>query len=241
MPVTKDEKEMKDSLENPPLPDETEQEEKPSKALSVIDEQYFHDNARVGLEDLTPDDLPTPVLKIVNSEVLKADGQTPVRYGHFYYPALDADMETVTCTFLTYVKQMQPVYMKPEIQEKVYVIMGAIDSTSGFKPFKMYLRGGNVGAFKKFLGQVTARNYPMYSLKLELASEKRTSQEGKTYYSLLINAQGVRDDAADILTLEELTRQFGGSLRAESNAQEEPVRQAQDNGNFPPVADDIEF
>lgn len=191
-----------------------------TKALATLDETYFKNNARVGIEHISQDDLPTPILKIVNREVLRADGVTPIRNGRLYYPALDVEADSFICSFLTYTKEMQPKYKKPDETERVYIIMGALDSKTGFKPFKMYFRGGSIGIFKKLLGQVTAQNKPLFAFELELSTEKRIGQDNDTYYILVINNKGIRSDADKIITLESLAREYSSSLNPEEESPE---------------------
>lgn len=181
------------------------------KGLSVIDDAYFTDNMRLGTEQLTPDDLATPTLTIIqpNNKLTDDDGR-PYARGKFFYSGTKEIFDSVNVSFLVFSKADLPSFADKTVMQKNYIYFGAI--MPGAKLFKLYLRSTGIGQAKKFNSDVVALKKPMYTLDVTLSSSFVQGENGD-YYKIEFKINGVRTNPEEILMLEDLTRQFGEEVK----------------------------
>lgn len=220
----KDEDEINESLSEPI------KENSSDNALTTLDESYLKDNANVGLEEVTPEDLPTPFLTLIgtNSTLQDAEGR-PYPRGAFVYRATGEVLEEVDCTILSLTKSNTPSYSDKSIMEPAYIILGVLNE--GTRPFKIILKSTGIGAFKQYLGNVTASKLPMFTLRTIITSEKIQGEKG-TYYKYKFTVKEMHKDMDQIMVLENLAKTYGPKMKGEET--EEKVQPLA-------VADDIPF
>lgn len=213
-----------------PIEEVTAVAQRPSNTLQGLDDKYFEQNANIGLEDLDPEDMPTPTLTLIQrtSKVVDSSGR-PYMPGTFYYKATKQNLPEVKASILVFTKQESPSYNDKNVMERVYVFLGAI--MPELQPFKMFLRSSGIGAAKQFLGEVKALKKPMYALDVEIFSVKRENEFGP-YYVPQFNINGIRQSAEEIVLLEDLARTYSDNRHRIS---EESVQEAT------AVADDMPF
>ncbi len=222
-------KDLKESVNNAkPQTDIPSDEE---TALAVIDDDYLKRNRGVGLEEVTPDDLPTPTLSLIqNNSTLTDDENKPYPRGEFFYKGNSKTYKEIICTLLSFTKQDLPDFSNREEMVKNYIFLGVLED-EGFKPFKLFLKRTGIGAAKQFLGAVAASNLPMFALKVVLTAEYIQGELGN-YYKIKFTVKGKREDASEILQLEKMARQYGPLIKEEPQEEAEVIQEAKEE--FPP-------
>lgn len=185
-----------------------------SKLPVKINKEYFSQNRGVGLEELSPEDLPTPTLFIIqpNNKDVDSEGRPFIR-GQFLYKGDNTARKEVMCSFISFTKKELPSFTDKSVLVKNYVFMGAMEPS--WKPFLLYLKSTGIGAAKQFLGAVNASQIPMYAHRVMLTTEKVESEKG-TYYKIKFNLVGVREDTNTVLMLEKLARKYAPQIKEET-------------------------
>ncbi len=236
----KDKQDIEESVNNAQpqdvSPDDTE------NALAVVNDDYLKRNRSVGLEEVTPDDLPTPTLSLIqNNSTLTDEENKPYPRGEFFYKGNSKSYKEVTCTLLSFTKRDLPDFSNREELVKNYIFLGVLED-EGFKPFKLFLKRTGIGAAKQFLGAVAASNLPMFALKVVLTAEYIQGELGN-YYKIKFTVKGKREDTSEILQLEKMARQYGPLIKEEPQEEAEVIQG--DVQDPPPPgekgADDIPF
>lgn len=188
----------------------------PKKELAKLSDTYFKQNLKVGLEELTPDDLPTPTITIVtpSSKARDKDGR-PYIPGQFYFSGLKKAYSTIDITMLCYTKQELPSYEDKTILEKNYVFLGVIEEDGEMLPFKWYLKKTGIGAAKRLLGDVTAARMPMFALKLNATTQLKNGEKFD-YHVVEFKITGVHQDPEKIIILENLAKNYAPNMAEEA-------------------------
>ncbi len=188
-------------------------EEKENTNLPVHLTQYLKERASLGLEELSPDDFPTPTLTLIqsNSNLVDDDGR-PLPRGSFFYKGTKKTYKEVDCVLLAITKQEMPDFSNKDELVKTYVVLGTLEE--GMQPFLLYLKRTAIGPLKTFLGEVRSLQLPMFCHKVKLTSEKIEGEKG-TYYRIKFNRTGLRESQEEILMLEKLVTQYGPKIKKE--------------------------
>ena len=197
-----DPKDVEDSLNGSPIT----ASEQLDHELSVLPDDYFSNNANVGLEDMTAEDIPTPVLTLIQSTSRVRDEENrPYTPGMFYYKTTKSAAKELHVSILVATKQMLKSFNDDSATERVYILLGAI--MPKYLPFKMFLRGYGAGAARQFIGEVKALRRPMYSLNVKLHSVQKENDKG-VFYVPQFSIEGLRTSREEIVNLEELARTY---------------------------------
>lgn len=174
-------------------------------------ESMMRTDVRLGMEELEQEDIPTPSLMLIqNNSTLVDDNGVPYKRGMFFYKGTKQLFSEVSCSLLSFTKKEMPSFSNKELMEKTYVFLGVLDPE--FKPFVLFLESTGIGAAKQFLGEVVARNVPMYSLKVKLSAETINGEKG-TYYKIKFSIAGLRDDYSELSTVAGLTRKYSHKIK----------------------------
>jgi hypothetical protein len=204
----------------------------------ALPKSYFNDNVNVGLSDLSVDDVPIPTLSIVqsSSKFRDEDGR-PFTPGFLYYKALKKAYEVVECSVLVIKKREMPSYEDKTQLERTYIFLGVLHPEK--VPFLMYNKSTGYFAARQFIGEVKARKYPMYALKVEITTEKRQNAQGE-WFVPVFNVVGLEADPDEIVTLEGLAKEYESNSSAirseeedrhvEAKAVEEKIETAPEDG-----------
>lgn len=188
----------------------------------VLPQEYFNKNQNVGLSGITSEDVPVPSLGIIQSNSkMKDDEGRPYIPGRFFYKALRKEYETVSGSILVISKRELPSYTDKNVLERTYMVLGVIEP--GFMPFMLYCKSSAYFAVRQFIGEVKARKYPMYSLKIELSTEKRQNDMGE-WFVPVFKITGVRDNPDELVMLEGLAKDYDmnqDNLRSEEEVKKE--------------------
>lgn len=190
------------TLINPEAPKEATAE----TGIQKLDEAYFAQYQNLGMETVEPEDLATPVLKIIqpNSKDRDEDGR-PYKPGVFLHTSTKRVIETPTVSFLKFEKSDLPDYTDKNIMVKTYIYYGAL--LPEMEPFKMFMRKTMMGVAKKLNTDIKESGKPMFALNLTLSSHLVSGEKGD-YYVMDYKINGVHEDPNMVITLEELTRGF---------------------------------
>ena len=153
------------------------------KSVAKTDNQIMYQNAvNIGTEEITQEDLNTPILKIVQSTSQDIENK---KDGSFYRTDLKEQFDTVKVN-LVYVSTIENDNYNKTAKEKVKVYFGFYAGTN--EPFKMYLRGWGIAGHRDFQTEVMSiknkYQIPMLSLTVNLKTEKQTGtiqDTGKPY------------------------------------------------------------
>jgi hypothetical protein len=170
-------------------------------------EQWYKDNAKIGVERITQEDLPIPMLQLVQrtSNLMLANG-TPATFGKFYYTATKQQFDKFPCYILSAHTEERQKFTDKTQYEKVYVFLG-VSADLGM-PFKMIFRSSNIGSAKNFLGLVFASKRPIFATKVVMESKTVDGQKG-TYVTIMLNDQGSEDRLEKLNTLKDLSEKYG--------------------------------
>lgn len=198
-------------------PADTKKETTNEKGLTTLNDTYFKNNLNVGLEDIDPEDLPTPTLSLVQTNsVLVDESNRPLPRGTFYYKGTQSVLNEVDCAILSVTKSEFPDFSDKEVMVKTYVLLGVLEP--GFKPFLMYLKRSGIGAAKDMLGQIKAAQRPMYSLRIKITADFKQGEKG-TYYIPKFKVGEVRTSADEIIMLEDMAKTYGAKIKEKVNGQ----------------------
>lgn len=215
-------------------------EESQSK-LATLDETYFRNNANVGLEDIAPEDLPTPTLTVIqnNSTLADAEGR-PYPRGRFLYKGNDRLMTEVFCTFLSVTKAEFPDFSNPEEKVPTFVMLGALEPD--WKPFILYMKKTGRMAVRQFLGKIKASQIPLFAHRVQLTTEEVKSPRG-TYYVIKFTTLGMRKNMDEILMLEEMAKTYGAKIKDQVKESSHPSQPTQeyDDDDTDVDSEDIPF
>lgn len=197
---------------NTPVP--TEIVEATNSGFPATKEDLLKVDAKLGLEEMTQEDMPTPTLMLIqNNSTLVDDNGRPYPRGKFLYKGTKELYDEVSCSLLSFTKKDMPSFSDKEILERTYVFLGVLEPT--LRPFILYLRSTGIGAAKQFLGEVVARNVPMYSLQVKLSSESVKGEKG-TYYKIKFTVAGFTDDYKKLAVIAGLTRKYAHKVKEET-------------------------
>jgi hypothetical protein len=179
----------------------------------VTTEQWYKDHAKTGVERITQEDLPMPMLQLVQrtSNLQLPDGSAP-QFGKFYYTATKTQFETFPCYILGAHTEMRPTFKDKEKMEKVYVFIG-VDATFQM-PFKMIFRSTQVPVAKNFLGSVFATKKPIFAVKVILTSKTIDGSKG-VYAITVVTEKGVEDNMEKLTMLEKLSEKYAAPMTGE--------------------------
>ena len=141
----------------------------------------LYKNANVGTESVTPEDLNTPVIKIMQPTT---QGIDDMQIGAFYRTDTKQQYKELDVNFVA-VSSLTVENFNKTGMENVKVYYGFYAGTN--EPFKMYLRGWGLGTHRQFqtevLGFKNKYNIPMLALTVTLKTEKQqgTLEGGKPY------------------------------------------------------------
>ncbi len=191
-------------------------------AIATV-EQWYKDNAKVGVERITQEDLPIPMLQLVQrtSNLMLANG-TPAMFGKFYYTATKQQFDKFPCYILSAHTEERQKFSDKTQYEKVYVFLG-VSADLGM-PFKMIFRSSNIGSAKNFLGLVFASKRPIFATKVVMEAKTVDGQKG-TYAVVMLNDQGSEDRLEKLNTLKDLSEKYGSPAVGvpDDEAPEEPA------------------
>lgn len=186
------------------------------KELGTLSKEYFRQNLNVGLEEMTPDDLPTPTITLVTaSSKMRDEEGRPYIPGLFYYKGLKKTYKELDITMLGYTKAMMPSYDDKEILEKNYVFFGVIEEEGEMLPFKWYLKKTGAGSAKRLLGDVKAARMPMFALKIHATAEAK-SGEKFDYHIINFSIKGIHQDPEKVVILENLAKNYSPKMAEEA-------------------------
>lgn len=204
-------------------------EEATSKAVTKIDKNWFKENARLGLETISSDDLPIPRLLLVqktSTNTILRDGNM-AKPGSFYYSATKEATETFGCVFLKGELVDMPTFEDRNVSEKVWTFLGAREGD--WKPFIFNCRSTSFAAAGNFVGSVLTRGVPMFSLKVILGSRYIESKKGN-FFVVAFKDEGVRKDTEQLYLLRDLAKKYG----AEQGLKETDVPEQEETMPDPP-------
>lgn len=211
------------------------------KAIATLDESYLRNNANVGLEDIAPEDLPTPTLNVIqnNSTLVDAEGR-PYPRGKFLYRGNDRLMNDVFCTFLSVTKTEFPDFSNKDEMVKTFVMLGALEPD--WKPFILYMKKTGTMAVRQFIGKVKASQVPMFAHRVQLTTEEVKSPKG-SYFVIKFNMLGMRKNMDEIVMLEEMAKTYGSHIKTQVQEASQPSVPAEynDDQGIDVDADDIPF
>lgn len=199
----------------------------------------------IGTEEVTQEDINTPVLKIVQPNTQNIDNK---KDGSFYRTDTQKQLDTVDVN-LIYVTSAEVDNFNKTGKEKVKIYFGVYAGTE--QPFKMYVRGWGLQAHRTFQTEVfSLKNMyqiPMLALKVTLSTEKQTGviqDTGKPYttYKPVFSIQNNEDespiiekDEARIIFLVEAANKFKNIATTSSVHDEEqseiPAKEEQEAVN----------
>lgn len=185
---------------------------KTETAIQKLDEQYFKDYANLGMETVTPDDLSTPTLNLIqsNSKVRDESGR-PYTPGDFYHTKTKKIYKTVDVAFLQFSKGDYPSYSDKSVLVHTYVYYGV--TLPDMEPFKIYLRNAGIGEAKKFNTDVVSMKRPLFALNVTLSSREINGDKGD-YFVPQFKINGVHVNPNAVMTLQELAQAFVKSGKA---------------------------
>lgn len=157
----------------------------------------MYPNANIGTENISSEDLNTPVLKIIQKTT---EGAEDMQIGSYLLP--DGKQEKSVTASLVYVSTLvQENYQKTK-EERIKVYYGFLSGT--VEPFKMYIRGWGLASHRDFQTEVmrikNEYGLPMLALEVTLTTEKiegNISDSGKPYttfkpvFTITKDAKGV--------------------------------------------------
>lgn len=203
------------------------QKQSSSKSLAQLPSDYFDKYLRLGREETTQEDLPTPYLSIIHptSKAVDKDGR-PFPSGLFYYSGTGETFKTVSCTFLSYTKLTEADYSDPTKINEVRKYLGVFNESR--KPFFLSLKKGGLGRHKKFQGRIEMMHVPMFAVNVTLTASKEIGgKSGKDeFYLPVFNVEGLHADQQTILDMQRMAESFGTAIKEEEH--QEPVPVAQD-------------
>lgn len=142
----------------------------------------YQNAVNIGTEEITQEDINTPILKIVQPTSQDIEGK---KEGAFYRTELKEQFDSVEVN-LIYVSTAEVLNYNKTAKEKVKIYFGFYRGTN--EPFKMYLRGWGLASHRDFQTEVMSikntYEVPMLALTVELTTEKQTgtiSDTGKPY------------------------------------------------------------
>ncbi len=125
----------------------------------------------IGTEEVTQEDLNTPILKIIQSNTQDIADK---KEGWFYRSDTQETLENVLVN-LVYVTTIETENFNKTGQEKVKMYFGFYEGTN--EPFKMYVRGWSLNGHRSFqseVGMIKGKyQLPMFVLKVNLSTEKQ--------------------------------------------------------------------
>lgn len=136
----------------------------------------------IGTEEVSQEDLNTPILKIIQSTTVGIDN---MKIGAYYRSDIKEQFDEVDVN-LVYVTTEESENYNKTAMEKVKVYYGFYNGTN--EPFKMYVRGWGLASHRNFQTEVVGiKNrfkVPMLSLTVVLKTEKQQGtikETGKPY------------------------------------------------------------
>jgi hypothetical protein len=175
-------------------------------------EDFYKENARVGTENVTQEDLPMPMLKLVQrtSDLELANGGRPA-FGKFYYTANKQEYDTFPCYFLGFSKFEQVTFNTKglsddkKIYETVYRFTGV--SADLRLPYQLVCRGAALNQAKNFLGNVVASKKPMFALPVIMEPKIIQGQMGP-FAVMIFRVQPVETDMEKLGRLKAMTAKY---------------------------------
>lgn len=191
----------------------------------------LYPNPNIGTENMSPEDVNTPVLKIVQKTTDEFEG---MKIGSYIRTDTNEQMENVAVNFVYVTTEEGENYNKTAI-EKFKVYYGFYSGTN--EPFKMYVRGWGLASHRDFQTEVmrirNKYNLPMLALEVTLRTEKQEGtmkDSGKPYtiykpvFEVTKDKDGipfVETDKERVAFLMEAANRFKniGSYESENDAQ----------------------
>lgn len=171
-------------------------------ALSRTEEMYAG-TVDVGTEEMSSEDMNTPILKIIQSNTQGIDAK---REGWFYRSDTKQQLEEVDVNFVHVTTVEVENYNKTGM-EKVKVYFGFYDGTN--EPFKMFVRGWSLAGHREFQSEVglikNKFKVPMFALHVTLSTEPKSGnlENGKSYSTHKLVAT-IQKDPKDSLRIKPL-------------------------------------
>ena len=158
------------------------------KAMVVADKalaKTYRDDANVGSEEVSTEDVNIPGLKLIQ-KTSEPDLPEEKILGHYYRTDTQTQHKEVMVNIVCFKKTWGENFNKTG-QERKYILFGSYEGSS--EVFRLFLRGGwALGAARQFLTEFkmiqSKHRLPMYALKVKLASkeEQGTIKEtGRAY------------------------------------------------------------
>jgi len=189
---------------------------KESKEMVVINDDYFKQHFRSGMEDIDSTDLIIPQLKIVqlNNNDTDANGN-PFPRGKILYKGDNRVLDEVDVTFLAFAKKQLPSFSDKNIMNDTYVGMGAIHPD--LAPFRIYFQGSSYGVAKAIFTDWVRSKRPIWTMKVRLQVDKKDGEKG-VYYRYKYMVSGLLEPGKDnemILRLQKLADKYGEHVKKE--------------------------
>lgn len=153
---------------------------------SVVPAEIYANAVNAGTEEITQEDLNTPILSINQPTTQELAGRT---LGYFHRSDTNRDYKEIDSNLVYVTTIEQEKYNKDGI-EKVKVYYGFYAGTN--EPFKLYVRGYSLQAHRAFQSEIARikRIYavPMFALTVRLTTEEKkgTIKESNKPFSVFM-------------------------------------------------------
>lgn len=173
------------------------------------------DIVNVGTEDISQEDLNTPILKIIQSTTQDLDLS---ELGKLYRSDTQQYVDTIDVNLVCLTTEENENYNKTAV-EKVKVYYGFYAGTT--QPFKLYIRGWSIGAHRYFQTEIqNIKNkfkIPMFALTINISTDEQKGtmkDSGKPYTTFKYHFDILKDpeDASGQKPLIELNKERQGFL-----------------------------
>lgn len=150
-------------------------------SLAVASELYGTKYANAGTEEVSQDDINTPVLKLIQDSTKNLPDK---KVGWFHRSDTGEQLETVDVNFV-YVTTKEGLNYKKNAMEKYKVYFGFY--TGNKEPFKMFIRGKSLASHRQLQSEILSyknrHNLPMFALTVRLSSRQEigTAKDGSGY------------------------------------------------------------
>ena len=199
---------------------------KKDTGLAKVDEKWFRDTAKLGVETIETSDLPIPRLSLIQKttdpKTLK-DG-TIAKVGKFYYTATREEADIFYCHLLVVRTYMATTYdtrgnsEADQIKEKVWEFFGV--RATDLKPFILTCRGISAGGARNFVATVLASKKGMFTYNMALEAKNIESKMGN-FYTIVFRDKGFMEDANKLMVLYELAEKYKDRMTSQGITEEE--------------------
>lgn len=213
---------------------------------------FLQENSKLGLEEMSQDDLRTPTLSLIQKNATMEDNYgnllSTAHSGKFYYKGNYSVYEKVEVILLTFNKVNLPSYNDRNIMEQNYKVVGMLLKEK--LPFILYCRSTGIGAFKNILTEANSLKRPLWSFITTItAEEQKTEKDGKkfVYFKLKFSVKEMINEMNTLQSLKRLTEKYKTVAKTEEPEPDEVNEQFPDHEPTPGEntesvsADDIPF